>query len=129
MSSHQKITERHRQRRAVVDVRQSTMAQVESNTASAQRQYALRERAIDLGRPAASVVVVDEDTGRSGASTDGRVGFKELVAEVEPERESAPKGRREVRRGVEPAHDGRGRVGRRGRARLAVEDRDRVAEA
>jgi DNA invertase Pin-like site-specific DNA recombinase len=82
MSNHQKITERHRQRRAVVYVRQSTLVQVERNTESAQRQYALRERAIELGWPAASVVVVDEDTGRSGASTDGRLGFKELVAEV-----------------------------------------------
>src|SRR5215211_1428788 len=82
MSSHEKITERHRQRRAVVYVRQSTLVQVERNTESAQRQYALRDRAIDLGWPAASVVVVDEDTGRSGASTDGRLGFKELVAEV-----------------------------------------------
>ena len=26
--------------------------------------------------------VVDEDSGRSGASTEGRIGFKELVAEV-----------------------------------------------
>jgi DNA invertase Pin-like site-specific DNA recombinase len=82
MSSHQKITERHRQRRAVVYVRQSTLVQVERNTESAQRQYALRDRAIDLGWPASSVVVVDEDTGRSGASSDGRLGFKELVAEV-----------------------------------------------
>jgi hypothetical protein len=82
MSSHQKITERHRQRRAVVYVRQSTLVQVERNTESAQRQYALRDRAIDLGWPASAVVVVDEDTGRSGASTDGRLGFKELVAEV-----------------------------------------------
>jgi DNA invertase Pin-like site-specific DNA recombinase len=82
MSSHQKITERHRQRRAVVYVRQSTLAQVDRNTESAQRQYALRDRAIELGWPAASVVVVDEDTGRSGASTAGRLGFKELVAEV-----------------------------------------------
>lgn len=82
MSSDQKITERHRQRRAVVYVRQSTLVQVERNTESAVRQYALRDRAIDLGWPASSVVVVDEDTGRSGASTDGRLGFKELVAEV-----------------------------------------------
>ena len=82
MSSHEKVTERHRQRRAVVYVRQSTLAQVERHTESAQRQYALRDRAIDLGWPAASVVVVDEDTGRSGASAEGRLGFKELVAEV-----------------------------------------------
>src|SRR5436305_1311169 len=60
MSSEQKITERHRQRRAVVYVRQSTLVQVERNTESAQRQYALRDRAIDLGWPASSVVSVDE---------------------------------------------------------------------
>ncbi len=49
---------------------------------SASRQYALRERAVALGWPRAAISVVDEDTGRSGASTDGRLGFQELVAEV-----------------------------------------------
>jgi DNA invertase Pin-like site-specific DNA recombinase len=43
---------------------------------------ALRDRAVELGWPAGAVSVVDEDLGRSGASTDGRLGFKELVAEV-----------------------------------------------
>lgn len=38
MSSRQKITERHGQRRAVVYVRQTTLVQVERNTESAQRQ-------------------------------------------------------------------------------------------
>ena len=82
MSDLQKITEQHRRRRAVVYVRQSTMTQVERNHESRARQYALRQLAIELGWPAASVSVVDEDLGRSGASTDGRLGFKELVAEV-----------------------------------------------
>ena len=82
MSSQQKITERHRQRRAIVYVRQSSPGQLERNTESTARQYALRERAVELGWPDGSVVVVDEDTGRSGASTDGRIGFKELVADV-----------------------------------------------
>jgi excisionase family DNA binding protein len=82
MSEHGKITEVHRRRRAVVYVRQSSVGQVERNTESQARQYALRERAIELGWPAGSVAVVDEDTGRSGASSDGRLGFKELVAEV-----------------------------------------------
>ena len=82
MSEHGKITEVHRRRRAVVYVRQSSVGQVERNVESAARQYALRERAIELGWPAGSVAVVDEDTGRSGASSDGRLGFKELVAEV-----------------------------------------------
>src|SRR3954447_3257603 len=77
-----KITETHRRRRAAVYVRQSTLHQVERNTESAARQYALRERAIELGWPVEAVAVVDEDTGRSGSSADGRLGFKELVAEV-----------------------------------------------
>ena len=82
MSDRSKITELQRRRRAVIYVRQSTLHQVERNTESAARQYALRERAVELGWPVEAVTVVDEDTGRSGASQDGRLGFKELVAEV-----------------------------------------------
>jgi excisionase family DNA binding protein len=82
MSERAKISEQHRRRRAVVYVRQSTLAQVERNLESQARQYALRERAIELGWPPESVAVVDEDTGRSGASGAGRLGFRELVAEV-----------------------------------------------
>src|SRR3954465_2994844 len=77
-----KITAAHRRRRAVVYVRQSTLAQVERNVESTARQYALRDRAVELGWPAEAVVGVDEGLGRSGASSDGRFGFKELVAEV-----------------------------------------------
>src|SRR3954469_4851274 len=82
MSELGKVTEAHRRRRAVVYVRQSTLHQVERNVESAARQYALRERAVELGWPVGSVVVVDEDTGRSASTSDGRMGFKELVAEV-----------------------------------------------
>jgi DNA invertase Pin-like site-specific DNA recombinase len=82
MSDRSKITEAHRRRRAVVYVRQSTPAQLERNHESRVRQYALRDRAVELGWPAGAVVVVDEDLGRSGVSTDGRLGFKELVVEV-----------------------------------------------
>jgi DNA invertase Pin-like site-specific DNA recombinase len=82
MSDLQKITEQHRRRHAAVYVRQSTPTQLERNHESRARQYALRQRAIELGWPVASVTVVDEDLGRSGASSDGRLGFKELVAEV-----------------------------------------------
>jgi excisionase family DNA binding protein len=82
MSERGKVTEAHRRRRAVVYVRQSTLQQIEHNVESAARQYALRELAVELGWPAESVVVVDEDTGRSGSSSAGRIGFKELVAEV-----------------------------------------------
>ena len=74
MSEHAKITAGHRQRRAVVYVRQSTPGQVERNTESSARQYALAERAVELGWPAESVVVVDEDTGRSAAWARSRIG-------------------------------------------------------
>ncbi len=82
MSDRTKVTEAHRRRRAVVYVRQSTLTQVQANTESSERQYALRDRALELGWPAESISIVDEDTGRSGSSAQGRLGFKELVAEV-----------------------------------------------
>jgi DNA invertase Pin-like site-specific DNA recombinase len=82
VSERGKITEQHRRWRAVVSVHQSTLHQVERHVESAARQYALRERAIELGWPASSVSVVDQDTARSGSSTEGRIGFTDLVAEV-----------------------------------------------
>ena len=67
-----KIESQHLARKAYVYVRQSTMAQVEHNVESRERQYELAERAVALGWPAGEVVVVDEDQGRSGKSADGR---------------------------------------------------------
>ena len=45
-------------------------------------QYALRERASALGWQESDIQVVDSDLGRSGATTDGREGFQELVAQI-----------------------------------------------
>ncbi|MER5916864.1 recombinase family protein, partial [Streptomyces sp. NPDC001982] len=77
-----KVRTSHRSRDAYVYVRQSTPSQVINHTESLARQYELRERAVALGWPAHQVVVIDADLGRSGARTDGRLGFKELVADV-----------------------------------------------
>ena len=82
MSDRDKITEAHRRLRAIVYVRQSSPGQVQNNHESRALQYALRDRAIELGWPAESIAVVDEDLARSGATSDGRLGFKDLVAEV-----------------------------------------------
>jgi DNA invertase Pin-like site-specific DNA recombinase len=82
MTEPRKVTGRHRQRRAVVYVRQSTPGQVERNTESAARQYALAERAVELGWPAGSVLVVDEDTGQLARWAHARIGFRELATEV-----------------------------------------------
>jgi DNA invertase Pin-like site-specific DNA recombinase len=76
------VERQHLGRKAYVYVRQSTLAQVESNTESLERQYELVERAVALGWDAAEVIVVDSDLGRSGASAQGRDGFQQLVADV-----------------------------------------------
>ncbi|MGB9792662.1 MAG: recombinase family protein [Thermacetogeniaceae bacterium] len=75
-----KITSEHLSRRAVVYVRQSSMDQVRNNLESQRRQYALRDIAYQMGWT--EVEVIDEDLGRSGASTHNRTGFLRLVAEV-----------------------------------------------
>ena len=67
-----KISADHLRRQAYVYVRQSTPGQVKNHLESRQLQYALTERATQLGWPAASVI--DEDQGRS-ASGILRVGF------------------------------------------------------
>jgi DNA invertase Pin-like site-specific DNA recombinase/predicted DNA-binding transcriptional regulator AlpA len=77
-----KVTASHRCRDAYVYVRQSTPSQMVQHTESLARQYELRERAVALGWPAHQVLVIDADLGRSGAQAEGRVGFKELVADV-----------------------------------------------
>ena len=80
--SHQKVTATHLKRSAYLYVRQSTVRQVLENTESTARQYALRQRAVALGWPNESVIVIDSDLGQSGASAVDREGFQKLVAEV-----------------------------------------------
>jgi DNA invertase Pin-like site-specific DNA recombinase len=77
-----KVTAAHLRRDAYLYVRQSTLRQVLENTTSTERQYGLRQRAVALGWSAEQVVVIDEDLGRSGATTAGRDGFQRLVADV-----------------------------------------------
>jgi DNA invertase Pin-like site-specific DNA recombinase len=82
----EKITEEHLQRLAIVYVRQSTQQQVLEHRESTARQYALADRAVALGWPAAAVEVIDEDQGHSGSSAEGRSGFQRLLAEVSSDR-------------------------------------------
>ena len=63
-----KIQSTHCDRIAFVYVRQSTPLQVMENRESTERQYHLRERAIELGWPSTRVEVIDEDQGRSGST-------------------------------------------------------------
>lgn len=77
-----KVQTRHRDRHAVVYVRQSTMRQVLQHQESTRLQYALAGRACQLGWGREQVVVIDDDLGRSAASALDRPGFQRLVAEV-----------------------------------------------
>jgi len=81
-----KITDEHFARMAIVYVRQSTQHQVLEHRESTARQYALADRALALGWPAAAVEVIDEDQGHSGSSAEGRSGFQRLLAEVSSDR-------------------------------------------
>jgi DNA invertase Pin-like site-specific DNA recombinase len=77
-----KIGPHHRDRLAVVYIRQSTAYQVVHHQESTRLQYALQQRAVELGWAPERVVVIDDDLGLSGASAEGRVGFQRLMAEV-----------------------------------------------
>jgi DNA invertase Pin-like site-specific DNA recombinase len=67
---------------AIVYVRQSTPQQVLEHKESTARQYALADRAVDLGWSRDRVVTLDDDLGKSGQSIEGRPGFQRLLAEV-----------------------------------------------
>jgi DNA invertase Pin-like site-specific DNA recombinase len=77
-----KITEQHRRKPAYVYLRQSTPGQVRHHRESTERQYALREKAQELGWNQAAIHVLDHDLGISGSQMAGREDFKTLVADV-----------------------------------------------
>jgi DNA invertase Pin-like site-specific DNA recombinase len=77
-----KIAEHHRSRSAYVYLRQSTPGQVLHHQESTERQYALREKAQELGWSEALIRTLDQDLGKSGTQTAGREDFKTLVADV-----------------------------------------------
>ena len=77
-----KIGKTHLQRRAMVNLRQSTPNQVESNRESTQRQYALADRALNLGWDNSQIQILDGDLGKSGQTTAGRKDFHQLMAAV-----------------------------------------------
>jgi DNA invertase Pin-like site-specific DNA recombinase len=77
-----KVGPRHRDRLAVVYVRQSTAQQVCDHQESTRLQYGLAERAVALGWAPSRVLVIDEDLGHSASGADARPGFQRLVSEV-----------------------------------------------
>jgi DNA invertase Pin-like site-specific DNA recombinase len=77
-----KIQGQHRDRLAVVYVRQSTPQQLVRHQESTRLQYGLVERALAFGWAQQRVLVIDEDVGKSADQARGRPGFQRLVAEV-----------------------------------------------
>jgi DNA invertase Pin-like site-specific DNA recombinase len=77
-----KVTSRQLERLAVIYIRQSSRQQVLDHQESTRLQYALVDRAVTLGWAADRVMVIDEDLGRSGASSAARTGFQRLVTEI-----------------------------------------------
>jgi DNA invertase Pin-like site-specific DNA recombinase len=76
------VTASHLGRKAVVYIRQSSPHQVLTNRESLRLQYALRQRARELGWREPNIEVIDRDLGRSGAGAEQRAGFKDLIARV-----------------------------------------------
>jgi excisionase family DNA binding protein len=84
-----KIQLPHRQKMAYVYLRQSTMAQVHHHQESTSRQYALKDRALELGWLPDQIRVLDADLGQSGSQMNHRQDFKTLVADVSLEKVGA----------------------------------------
>ena len=80
MSENSKVTASHLRRQAFIYPRQSSQGQLERNVESTARQYALVERAIELGFTREQIVVIDDDLGITGDGTVDREGFARLVS-------------------------------------------------
>ena len=77
-----KIQEQHRSKPAYIYLRQSTPSQVRHHQESTERQYALREKALELGWSESLIRTLDRDLGKPGTEMARREDFKTLVAEV-----------------------------------------------
>jgi DNA invertase Pin-like site-specific DNA recombinase len=77
-----KITSGHRDRKALIYLRQSSMAQVRHHTESTRSQYALADKAAMMGWARRDIEVIDTDLGISGKWGVAREGFTELVTRV-----------------------------------------------
>lgn len=77
-----KVRPEHLNRMTIVYIRQSTLAQVRHHRESTERQYALQQKALNLGWIQEQIQIIDEDLGISGSGRSERQGFRNLVAQV-----------------------------------------------
>lgn len=74
-----KIQANHRLRLACIYIRQSSPSQLRDNKESLRLQYQLMEKAERRGWSPSNIRMIDADLGTSGRSSEGRLGFQELV--------------------------------------------------
>ncbi len=78
----ERVRTAHLAKLAYIYVRQSTAVQVRQHQESTELQYRLVDRAAALGWPRERIAVIDDDLGKSGASSVERHGFQRLIAEI-----------------------------------------------
>lgn len=82
MTTSELVTPEHLARKAIIYIRQSHPHQVLTHQESTRLQYALQQRALELGWGPDDIDVIDADLGISGTTTHQREGFKELTTQV-----------------------------------------------
>lgn len=85
MTSSETIQPRHRQRLAVVYIRQSSPHQALAHQESLKLQYDLQHRAQAAGWDPSHLQIIDDDVGCTGRTAEGRPGFQRLVTLVNQE--------------------------------------------
>lgn len=80
MNTSELVTPQHLARKAIIYIRQSSPHQVLSNQESLHLQYALQQRALNLGWRTEEIEIIDADLGLTAAWAQHREGFKELIA-------------------------------------------------
>ena len=82
MNRSEVVNDHHLARNAVIYIRQSSPHQVITNQESLRLQYALGQRAQELGWHDKAIEVIDADLGLTAAQAQHREGFKDLLARV-----------------------------------------------
>jgi DNA invertase Pin-like site-specific DNA recombinase len=86
LSASTKVKPHHLSRLALVYVRQSSPQQVLHNRESTARQYAFKQRAVQLGWSPESVLILDDDQAQTAATAEARHDFQALLALVAQDR-------------------------------------------
>jgi DNA invertase Pin-like site-specific DNA recombinase len=82
MNKSELIQSTHLARKAIIYIRQSSPHQVLTNQESLRLQYALEQRAQELGWRPEAIEIIDADLGITGSSAQRREGYKEVLSQV-----------------------------------------------